>query len=216
MLARETAISGEEPHMRQTQPHILVGVTSPQTCLVLPGRIRALRNAGFKVSLLSGPGELLEQIARAEQIDAFAIPMERGISPLRDVVALIRVWRLLRQVKPDIVEFSTPKAGLLGILAARFCGIPARIYLLRGLKLETSRGFRRLLLLWAERATSGSADIVICNSRSLRKRALAIRIAPASKLVLLGGGSSNGVNLVRFGAGPSIVRKQFGIPHVRQ
>jgi glycosyltransferase involved in cell wall biosynthesis len=199
--------------MRQRQPHILVGVTSPQTCLVLPGRLRALRDAGFRVSLLSSPGELLEQTARTEQADAFAIPMERGISPFRDVVALIRIWRLLRRLKPDIVEFSTPKAGLLGILAARFCGIPVRIYLLRGLKLETSRGLRRLLLLWAERVASGSANTVVCNSRSLRKQALEIGIAPASKLVLLGEGSSNGVNLARFAPRRSTVRKQFGIPH---
>jgi glycosyltransferase involved in cell wall biosynthesis len=213
MLASETANPGEETRRYLRQSHILVGVTSSQTCIVLPGRVRALRDAGFRVSLLSSPGALLDQIARTEQIDAFAIPMERVISPFRDFVALIRIWRLLRRVKPDIVEFSTPKAGLLGILAARFCGIPARIYLLRGLKLETSRGLRRFLLLLAERITSGSADLVICNSRSLRKQALAIGIARASKLVLLGCGSSNGVNLARFAPGYSSVRKKFGIPH---
>jgi glycosyltransferase involved in cell wall biosynthesis len=212
MLATETARSGKEPHVRQRQPHILVGVTSPQTCLVLHGRVRALRDAGFRISLLSAPGELLEQTARTELVDAFAVPMERGISPVRDIVALIRIWRLLRRLRPDIVEFSTPKAGLLGILAARFCAIPVRIYFLRGLKLETSRGLRRLLLLWAERAAAGSADLVVCNSRSLLERALAIGIAPVSKLVLLGGGSSNGVNLARFAPGASSVRKQFGIP----
>jgi glycosyltransferase involved in cell wall biosynthesis len=213
MLVQEIARFGEERHMRQRQPHILVGVTSPQTCLVLPGRLRALRNAGFRVSLLSAPGELLEQTARSGQVEAFAIPMERGISPFRDVVALIRIWRLLQRVKPDIVEFSTPKAGLLGTLAARLSGIPVRIYLLRGLKLETSRGLRRLLLLWAERAASRSADIVVCNSRSLREQALAIGIAPSSKLVLVGEGSSNGVNLARFAPGPTTVRTGFGIPH---
>jgi glycosyltransferase involved in cell wall biosynthesis len=154
----------------------------------------------------------LEEIARTEQVDAFAIPMERGISLMRDISALIRIWRLLGRVKPDIVEFSTPKAGLLGSIAARFCGIPVRIYLLRGLKLETSRGFRRLLLLWAERVASASAQLVLCNSRSLRKQARAIGIAPASKLVLLGGGSSNGVDIARFAPGPSMIRQMYGIP----
>ncbi|MGA8090386.1 MAG: glycosyltransferase family 4 protein [Terracidiphilus sp.] len=213
MLANETASSGEETYRHHRRPHILMGVTCAQTCLVLPGRLRALRDAGFKVSLLSAPGELLHQTARTEHADAFAVPMERGISPVRDVIALVRIWRLLRHIKPDIVEFSTPKAGLLGVLAARFCGIPVRIYLLRGLKLETSRGLRRLLLFWAERVASGSADLVVCNSQSLRKQVLAMGIAPASKLVLLGGGSSGGVNLARFAAGPSIIRKQFEIPH---
>ena len=213
MLVRKTAILGNGPEIHRRQPHILVGVTSAQTCLVLRGRVRVLRDAGFRVSLLSAPGELLEETGRTEQVDAFAIPMERGISPVRDAVAFIRIWRLLRRLKPDIVEFSTPKAGLLGIVAARMCGIPARIYFLRGLKLETSRGYLRMLLLWAERVASGCADLVVCNSRSLRERALSLGIAPASKLVLLGEGSSNGVNLTRFAPGDTSVRRQLGIPH---
>ena len=201
-----------ERNCHQGRPHILVGVTSAQTCLVLRGRIRTLREAGFRVSLLSAPGELLEQTARSEHAHAHAVPMQRGISPWSDVVAFFRIWRLLRQLKPDIVEFSTPKAGLLGTLAARMCRIPARVYLLRGLKLETSRRLKRGLLVWAERIASRSAHVVICNSRSLRERALVLGIAPASKLVVLGEGSSNGVDLARFAPGPSDMRRQLGIP----
>jgi glycosyltransferase involved in cell wall biosynthesis len=171
-----------------------------------------LREAGFRVSVLSAPGQLLERTARVERVNAYAVPMERGISPLADAVAFVRIWRLLRRLKPDIVEFSTPKAGLLGTLAAFFCRIPARIYLLRGLKLETARGLKRLLLLWAERVASYGAHTVVCNSRSLHARALALGIAPASKLVVLGEGSSKGVDLARFTPGASHTREQLGIP----
>ena len=212
MLDTKTSGPGEETESSRRQPHILVGVTSPQTCLVLPGRIRALREAGFRVSLLSAPGVLLEQTARTEQVSAYAIPMKRGISPFSDTVAFVRIFQLLRHLSPDIVEFSTPKAGLLGTLASFFCRIPARIYLLRGLKLETAQGPKRHLLLWAERITSHCAHRVVCNSRSLRARALALRVAPASKLVVLGEGSSNGVDLERFAPGPSRAREQLRIP----
>ena len=211
MLDLDASNSGEERCI-QRQPHILVGVTSAQTCLVLPGRVRTLREAGFRVSLLSAPGELLEQTARRAQVDAYAFPMERGISPLADIVVFVRIWRLLRHLKPDIVEFSTPKAGLLGTLAAWFCKIPARVYLLRGLKFETSRGLKRSLLVWAERIAARSAHVVVCNSRSLRERALVTGVAPASKLVVLGEGSSSGVDLARFAPGPSSMRQQLGIP----
>jgi len=195
------------------RPHIVVGVTSPQTCLVLRGRLQTLREAGFRVSLLSAPGQLLSDIAHSEQVAAFAVPMERGISPIADTVALFRIWRLLRRLRPDIVEFSTPKAGLLGSLAARLCRIPARIYFLRGLKLETASGLKRVLLLLAERVASASATVVICNSRSLRQKALALHIGTASKLVLLGNGSSGGVDLQRYYPGDSHVRELLGIPH---
>jgi glycosyltransferase involved in cell wall biosynthesis len=213
MLVPETARSGEDSRSHQGRPHILVGVTSAQTCVVLHARVKALRDAGFRVSVLSSPGKQLDQIAQKEQIAVFSVPMERGISPLRDVVALVRVWRLIRWLRPDIVEFSTPKAGLLGILAARFCGIRARIYVLKGLKLETARGFRRRLLGWAERIAAGSAHRVVCNSPSLRERALAMGMGSASKVILLGKGSSNGVDLARFAPGASDVRKHLGIEH---
>jgi glycosyltransferase involved in cell wall biosynthesis len=193
------------------RPHILIGVTSSQTCLILPDRVGALREAGFRVSLLSSPGELLGETARQQGAEWHAIPMRRGFSPLADCVALVRIWRLIHRLKPDIVEFSTPKAGLLGCIAARLCRIPVRIYLLRGLKLETAGGLKRRLLLWAERMTGRCAHVVVCNSHSLQEQAVALRVAPESKLLVLGEGSSNGVNLTRFSPGPTRVRQQMGI-----
>lgn len=212
MLNKKAPRPGEEPRNHPRGPHILVGVTSPQTCLILSGRIRTLREAGFRVSLLAAPGQLLERTGRDEQAHAYPVPMERGISPFADAVSLFHIWRLLRHLKPDIVEFSTPKAGLLGSLAALMCQIPARVYLLRGLKLETARGLKMRILLWAERIASYCAHSVICNSRSLRARALALGIAPASKLIVLGEGSSRGVDLARFAPCVSDIRERLGIP----
>jgi|SRR5215831_6873733 len=191
--------------------HILVGVTSAQTCLVLPDRLMALRGTGFRVSLLSAPGSLASQATQIEGVTAYTVPMGRSISPIADIAALFRIWRLLRRLMPDIVEFSTPKAGLLGCVAAWLCRIRVRVYFLRGLKLETSTGFKRRILLWAEQVASFCSHVTLCNSRSLRERALELRIAPSSKLVLLGEGSSNGVDVTRFSPGASEVRRQFGI-----
>jgi glycosyltransferase involved in cell wall biosynthesis len=192
--------------------HILIGVTSPQTCLILPDRVRALREAGFRVSLLSSPGEFLSETARQQGAEWHAISMRRGFSLFTDCVALIRIWCLIHRLKPDIVEFSTPKAGLLGSIAARLCRVPVRIYLLRGLKLETASGLKRRLLVWAERITGRCAHVVVCNSRSLEEQAVALRLAPEDKLLVLGEGSSNGVDLVRFSPVAMGAREQFGIP----
>ena len=196
----------------RNEPHLLIGVTSHQTCLVLPARIKALKAAGFRVSLVSGPGELLEQTARREGVRAYALPIGRGISPWRDLHAFVRLFRLIVDLRPDVVEFSTPKAGLLGSVAAWACRVPTRIYFLRGLKVETSRGFQRQLLIWSERLASACAHVVLCNSRSLRERALALRLGRASKVVMLGEGSSNGVDVARFSPGLSEVREKLKIP----
>ena len=198
------------------RPHILVGVTSPQTCMVLPDRLRALAAAGFRVSLLSGPGSHADQAIEKQAVHAYAIPMERTISFFADVVALLRTCRVLRRLRPDIVEFSTPKMGMLGSVAAWICRTRARVYFMRGLRLETATGLKRSILLWAERIAACCSDVVICNSRSLRERAVALRIAPSAKLILLGDGSSNGVDVSRFSPGRSDVKQRLGIPRDAQ
>ena len=138
--------------------------------------------------------------------------MQRGIAPFADLVSLYRLWRLIGECRPDIVEFSTPKAGLLGTLAAWLRGVPRRVYMLRGLKLQTTSGFKRRILLATERLAARCAHVVLCNSESLRAETLALRVAPVSKLHLLGEGSSNGVDIDRFSPGPSTVRERLGIP----
>jgi glycosyltransferase involved in cell wall biosynthesis len=191
---------------------MVLGVTTQELCLILGPRLRVLRQAGFRVVLVSGPGELLNRTASATGVESIALPMRRSIAPFSDLIALVRLWWILGIYKPDLIEFSTPKAGLLGMLAAKLRSVPRRVYMLRGLKLERSRGFKRWILLMAERVACSCAHVVLCNSKSLRAEALALGLAPADKLLVLGEGSSNGVDVERFSPGPSTVRDELSIP----
>ena len=211
MAISEAIHSDPEVEKGRPLPQVVVGITHPQTCLTLTGRLRALGEAGFRVTLVSSPGELLERTASAQGARAIAVPIRREIAPVWDLVSLVRLWRLLVHLRPDLTEFSSPKAGLLGTFAALLAGVPARVYMVRGFKLETSTGMKRRILLAAERAAAACAQVVLCNSESVRAEALALRIAPAQKLKLLGNGSSNGVNVERFSPGPSDVRERLGI-----
>ncbi len=192
--------------------HILVGISSAQTCLVLQGRLRALQDAGFRVTLVSSPGALLTRTAAQEGVESVAIPMRREIAPLADLLSLLRLCWLIWRLKPDMTEFSTPKAGLLGSIAAVLCRVPVRVYFLRGLKLETCTGIKRRILLATEQIASACSHSVLCNSDSLRNRAIALGVAPESKLRLLGNGSSNGVDIERFHPGPGSLRDRLDLP----
>lgn len=211
MLIAETERSAADLS-EKPKPLIVIGVTHPQTCLVLSGRLRSLRESGFRVVLLCAPGKLLDNLSESEGVEAIAIPMERGIAPMRDLLSLLRLWRLLRNLRPEIVEFSTPKAGLLGMIAAKLAGVPERVYLLRGLKLESTSGFKRRLLCAAERTASMCAHHVLCNSASLSRVACNLGLAATGKLMILGDGSSNGVDVARFAPGRSNIRRQVGLP----
>jgi glycosyltransferase involved in cell wall biosynthesis len=198
------------------KPLIVVGVTHAQTCLILRGRLQALRAAGYRVVLVSSPGELAVRIAGEEGVEHCAIPMEREISPLADLISLVRLCGALRRLRPAIAEFSTPKAGLVGSVAGFLCGIPVRVYVLRGLRLETASGLKRRILTIAERLAAACAHLVVCNSESLRARALSLSIAPRRKLLVIGSGSSAGVDTGRFAPRTESiqdeVRAGFGIP----
>lgn len=189
--------------------------TDPSTAhYLLRGQLAFMREAGFDVSVISSPGDDLERVASAEGVRTFAVPMRRAITPFADLAALIRLIRTLRSVRPDIVNASTPKAALLGIVAAAVCRVRLRIYTLRGLRSETTRGVTRMILELMERITSALAHQVVCVSGSLRDEYLRRRLARPAKLRILGRGSSNGIDVSRFPAPPDAierVRRDLGL-----
>jgi glycosyltransferase involved in cell wall biosynthesis len=92
------------------------------------------------------------------------------------------------------VHAHTPKAALIGLLAAFFTGGALRIYHVRGLPLESAGGLLRIFLRWCERFTCALAHTVVCQSTSLRRSLVAMRLCRRSKCVLLAGGVGNGVD----------------------
>ena len=85
----------------------------------------------YDVSAVCSPGQEHE-LFRSQGLKTFAIPIERRIAPLKDLVSLWRLYRLLRREKPDIVHTMTPKAGLLGTIAAWMARVPIRIAMFNG------------------------------------------------------------------------------------
>ncbi len=96
----------------------------------LSERMRFLADK-YDVSAICSPGKEHE-LFRSEGLKTHAIPIERRISPLKDLVSLWRLYRLLRREKPDIVHTMTPKAGLLGTIAAWAARVPVRIAMFNG------------------------------------------------------------------------------------
>lgn len=176
----------------------LHAVTSPLSLVLLRGQLRYLQEAGFHPAALSAPGEFVEQAGLEQSVPLFTVAMERDVSPLRDLVSLVRIWRLLRQLRPTICNAGTPKAGLLVMLAAWLARVPCRVYTLRGLRVETARGLTRTILFAAERIACVCAHRVICVSPSLRDRAVNLKLANPRKTVVLGSGSSNGIDASSF------------------
>jgi len=201
---------------RSAQPAILLAVTSPISWIFYRGVAGFLKQAGFRPSVLSSPGKNLTAISEAERVPAVALPMERRVSPVKDAIALCKLYRTMRRLRPQIVDASTPKAGLLVGLAAWMAGVPCRVYTLRGLRMETANGITRLVLWLAEKISCACAHRIVCVSPSLRERVIAMDLSHPEKTVVLGKGSS-GVDLERFSPTPDnstveSIARQLGIP----
>jgi glycosyltransferase involved in cell wall biosynthesis len=177
---------------------ILLAVTVDMSLSFMDGFPAFLVSRGWEVHVVSSPGPLLAALAVQEGVVAHPIEMARNPSLFGDLKSLIEWLRVVREVRPHLLSAGTPKAGLLGILAARILRVPRRVYHLRGLRFETSKGVARFLLLSAERFVVSGAHRVLCVSFSLRDRALELGVASAEKFTVLGQGSSNGVDLKAF------------------
>jgi glycosyltransferase involved in cell wall biosynthesis len=144
------------------------------------------------------------------------LPFVREPSPIADLRVLGATIGLIRRVRPAIVNASTPKAGLLGMLAARVCRVPVRVYVVRGLRFETAAGWRRRLFRRSEWVAMRCANHVVFNSRSLLAVAERERLVPAGRAEVIGGGSGNGIDVARFGPdvlpARSDARRDLGLP----
>jgi glycosyltransferase involved in cell wall biosynthesis len=184
--------------MNNRRISVLHAVTDSISTILMRGQLAYLKANGFDPALLSSPGKDLKQMGAQEGYPVFGVAMWREISPVRDLQSLFEIWRLLVRIKPVICNSGTPKAGLLVGLAARLARVPCRVYTLRGLRLETAKGGKRMILVIAEKVACFSAHRVVCVSASLRERAIALGLVARPKTVLLGAGSSNGVDASRF------------------
>jgi glycosyltransferase involved in cell wall biosynthesis len=180
---------------RSTEPQIVHVTTVPMSLAThLAGQVGYVQRRGYGVHVITSPGPELAPFADREGVPVIAIPMTRTITPFRDLVALARLWRALRRIRPAVVHSHTPKGGLLGMIAAWLARTPVRIYHIRGLPLVTATGLRRALLRATEWTSCRLAHRVLAVSHSMRRIAVEEGLCPAEKLHVPLGGSGNGVD----------------------
>jgi len=189
----------KQPSPPQPKVRLIHVTTVPMTLLVLfQGQMEYMRQQGLEVIGVSSPGPILQKVAERDRIPVYGVSMVRGISPLADLVALARLWRLFRRFRPAIVHGHTPKAAFLSMLAATLAFVPVRFYSVRGLMIEILKGWRSRLLRMVEWITCRCAHRVLGISFSVASVMVQEGLCPSDKIKVLHKGCSNGVNSERF------------------
>lgn len=177
----------------------LVRITTVPISLekLLEGQLTFM-SAHFEVIAMSAEPNRLKRFGEDNQVRVKALPLTRKITPFMDLKAIWKLYRILKAERPEIVHTHTPKAGMVGMIAARLAGVPHRWHTVAGLPLMETTGIKRKILERVERITYAMATRVLPNSKVLHEFILEQGWLPSSKLRVLHNGSSNGIDTDYF------------------
>lgn len=164
---------------------------------LLKGQLRFM-NDYYEVVGIASDGNDLVKVGDYEGIRTIPVEMTRTITPLKDINSLFELYRIFKKEKPFIVHTHTPKAGTLGMLAAKLAGVPHRLHTIAGLPLLEARGQKRKLLNTVEKLTYAFATLVLPNSFALQEIVIEENFCSREKLRVIGNGSSNGIDTEHY------------------
>jgi glycosyltransferase involved in cell wall biosynthesis len=165
---------------------------------LLTGQMRFMQDNGFDVIMVSADGPLKNALVEQEKCQHVVVPMSRKITLWQDLKCLYLLTKLFLKEKPNIVHTHSPKAGLLGMLAAKLTRVPIRIHTVAGMPLTTATGLKKRVLKLTEVITYWGAQYVWPNSYSLQKFIVDEKMIKKSKTFVIEKGSSNGINLEKY------------------
>ena len=172
--------------------------TVPVSVEKLLGKQLTFMNQFYEVTAISSDKEDLERVGQELGVKTKAIEMTRKITPIQDLKSLWHMYCYFKKEKPDIVHTHTPKAGLIGMIAAKLAGIKVRLHTVAGLPLMETSGVKRRVLNLVEKLTYGCATKVYPNSYGLKDFILKEKFCPPHKLKVIGNGSTNGIDTAYF------------------
>lgn len=157
-----------------------------------------MKEHGWEVIMVSADGREVDQVIKNEGVRHEVIPFTRKITPFQDLKCIWKLVRLFQRERPDIVHTHTPKAGLLGMIAANLAGVKVRIHTLAGIPAMAAEGGKKSILESAEKWTYANATEVWPNSQGLYQFVLEKGLTAPSKVKIIGKGSSNGIDLDKY------------------
>ena len=166
--------------------------------ILLNGQIKYMSQY-YDVVVVSSDGECFEDMLHEQgDINGYRVKMTRKITPISDLRALFQLISIFHKEKPFIVHTHTPKAGILGMLAAWITKVPNRLHTVAGMPLLVAKGNKRRLLLFVEKITYSCATRIYPNSFVMKQIIVDNKLAKQEKTKVIANGSSNGIDTNYF------------------
>lgn len=171
---------------------------------LLKGQLSFL-NQYYKVIAVSGKGKNLDEVEDREKVKTYPIEMQRRISPIKDLISLIKLYFYFKKEKPQIIHSITPKAGLLSMVAGYFAGVPIRIHTFTGLIFPTKKGKVQKLLIFMDRLLCRCATHIYPEGQGVLKDLVNYKITN-KPLKVIANGNVNGIDASYFN--PDLISKE--------
>lgn len=174
-----------------------------------------VENENYDVTFISDTSDLLLKYTN-ENVHYIPVPMKRGLS-LDGPKAIMRLYKIFKKEKFDIVQYSTKNAGTYASVASWMAGVPCRLYCQWGMMFAALKGFKRALLKLDELIICGCSTAVEVESNSVRNKAIECGIYKPEKATVIWNGSACGVKLENYDLTKrdewrSRVRTKYNIP----
>lgn len=161
---------------------------------LLLNQLRAIQDAGYEVCAISAEGPEIPEVVAAG-VRHIAVPMTRATDPLADLKAFLRLVRIMRRERFDIVHTHTPKAALLAQYAAWLAQVPIRMHTIHGLYFPGHMNpRRRWLYVLLERITMFPSRYNLSQNPEDVPVAIREGISRAERIEIIG----NGIDLTAF------------------
>jgi glycosyltransferase involved in cell wall biosynthesis len=173
---------------------IVMIATVGGTLLFFRGLGERLRSHSWTPIAFASEDGFFNEFCKAEGFVPYPISLKRRITPLADGITLLKLWFKLIHIQPKIVHAHTPKAGLVGMVAACLARVPVRIYTVHGVPLETATGLRFLLLWVSDCLAFVCATELLCVSYSVKAKIKELKLPRARTARVLLEGTVCGID----------------------
>jgi glycosyltransferase involved in cell wall biosynthesis len=172
--------------------------------------IKQLDKKKFKPFLFTTKEGLL--LSEASAINGLtlksSISFERALNPLKDLFALIEIYRFIKKNNIKVVHTHSSKAGILGRWAARLAGTEVIIHTVHGWSFNDYQPYLvRLLFVWLEKFTARFTDRIIVVSNHDKRKGIDSGIGQENKYALI----RYGIDYAEFGINGQEAKKELGL-----
>ena len=185
----------------------------PSTATVFLGPQMAALSESFSVHYISNAPDRSQVTVACDEF--YNVEIERGISIVKDLKALFKLYRRFKSQKYDCVHSVTPTAGLLTALAGWMAAVPVRIHIFTGQVWACKTGFMRWLLKSLDKLIARLDTNILADGEGQRQFLIKNGVVSEQKSKVLGHGSICGVDLNKFSPSEQVrgsIRSELEIP----